>query len=204
MLIQSVKKTQWVGWYVNSTEWGSNKKWLPEAFNADFSWLREHTCPRTLWLQAWMRSQGWRACIAPRRVGLHQADGAQQGKRGGHGCSGVAAWPGDAARWCWRQGHRPVQGACARVLPPHRERCYQRSRSARQGAPCPTKRASKVTCLHCRHEQLALPQEHAVSLRQGSCFPGSTLQESYGSHCRRGHLLLRGSPLVYERAPHIQ
>ena len=26
------------------------------------------------------------------RVSLHQADGAQQGKRGGHGCSGRAAW----------------------------------------------------------------------------------------------------------------
>ena len=52
-------------------------------------------------------------------------------------------------------------------------------------------RVSQAACLQRRHGQLLLLQEHEVSLRLGSLFPGSTLQESYGSHCRRGHFLLR-------------
>ena len=40
-LSSSIKKTLWVGWTVNSTEWGTIKKWLPVSH------------------------QGWRACIAP-------------------------------------------------------------------------------------------------------------------------------------------
>ena len=53
-------------------------------------------------------------------------------------------------------------------------------------------RVSQAACLQRR--QLALPQEPVASLRHGSCFTGSTLQESYGSHCRRGPFLVaRGS-----------
>ena len=36
-----------------------------------------------------------------------------------------------------------------------------------------------------------LPLEHAVFLQQESAFRGYTLQESYVSLCRRGHLLMR-------------
>ena len=62
-----IKKTRWVGWTVNSTEWGSIKKWLPEACNADFLLAQETYLPKDAPVaeEAWMRSQGWRACIAP-------------------------------------------------------------------------------------------------------------------------------------------
>ena len=46
-------------------------------------------------------------------------------------------------------------------------------------------RVSQAACLQHWHEQLALPQVQVVSLRQGSCFQGTTLQESYGSRDRR-------------------
>ena len=98
-LSSSIKKTQWVGWTVNSTEWRSIKKWLPEACDADFLLAQE-------------THQGRSGC----RGGLDAIE-RMAVKRGGHGCSSAAAWSGDAARWCWRQGHRAVQGACARVLP---------------------------------------------------------------------------------------
>ena len=76
-----------------------------------FSSFRKLTCSRTL------RLQRRRGCdCKDGAVGLHQA-GAQQRKRGGHGCSSAAARTGDAARWCWRQGHRALQRACACFLP---------------------------------------------------------------------------------------
>ena len=66
-------------------------------------------------LDAIARMAGVRcACALP--VAAAWRVGAQQGKRGGHGCSGAAAWSG-AARWCWQHGHRALQRACACVLP---------------------------------------------------------------------------------------
>ena len=63
----SIKKTQWVGWTVNTTEWGPIKKWLPEACNADFLQAQETHLPKDALAaeESWMRLQGWRACIAP-------------------------------------------------------------------------------------------------------------------------------------------
>ena len=48
-------------------------------------------------------------------MGGQQADVAQQGLRRSDGCSRVAAKPDKAARWCWRQGRRAVQGPRARA-----------------------------------------------------------------------------------------
>ena len=52
---------------VNTTDWGPVKKWLPEAGNADFLLALETHLPKDALVaeEAWMRSQVWRACIAP-------------------------------------------------------------------------------------------------------------------------------------------
>ena len=59
--LSSIKKTQWVGWTVNSTERG------PEACNADFLLGQETHLPKDALAaeESWMRFQGWRACLAP-------------------------------------------------------------------------------------------------------------------------------------------
>ena len=122
--LSSTKKTQWVGWTVNTTEWRPIKKWLPEACKADFLFAQETHLPKDALAaeESWM--QGWRACIASAlfRSPLHgewvsTKQTVQQRKRGSHDCSSAAAWAGDAARRCWRQGHGALQRACACILP---------------------------------------------------------------------------------------
>ena len=44
--LASTKKTRWIGWTVDSTEWGPIKKWLPEACNADFLLAQETHLPK--------------------------------------------------------------------------------------------------------------------------------------------------------------
>ena len=72
--LSSTKKTQWVGWNVNSTGWGPIKKWLPEACDADFLVAQETHLPKDALVaeESWMRLQGWRACIAPALFRLPQ------------------------------------------------------------------------------------------------------------------------------------
>ena len=80
--LSSTKKIQWVGWTVNSTEWGPIKKWLPEACKADFLLAHGRFGCRGV-VDAIARMAGGRRASAlsvgaALRVGLHQADGAQQ------------------------------------------------------------------------------------------------------------------------------
>ena len=65
--LSSIKKTQWIDWTVNSTEWCPIKKWLPEACNADFLLAQETHLPKNALAaeESWMRLQGWRAGVAP-------------------------------------------------------------------------------------------------------------------------------------------
>ena len=125
--LSSTKKTQWVGWTVNSTEWELHQEMAPRSVQCRLSpcsgnSLAQGRCGSRGVVDAMARMAGVHCAsalpvAAAWRVGFHQADGAQQRKRGGHGCSGVAAWTGDAARWCRRQGYRALQRACACVLP---------------------------------------------------------------------------------------
>ena len=59
----STKKTQWVGWTVNSTECGPMRKRLPEACNADFLLAQETHLPKGC--RGRLDSQRWRVCVAP-------------------------------------------------------------------------------------------------------------------------------------------
>ena len=56
--LSSTKKTQWVGWTVNSTEWRPFKKWLPEACKADFLFAQETHLPKDALAteESWMRA----------------------------------------------------------------------------------------------------------------------------------------------------
>ena len=99
----------------DSTEWGPFKKWLPQTCKGDFLLAQETHLPMDALAteESWMRLQGWRACVAPTLflspqrgewVSTKQTT-RSKGSAGGHGCSTAAARIGDAARWCWRQGH---------------------------------------------------------------------------------------------------
>ena len=104
---------------------GPIKKLLPEACNADFLLAQETQMPKDALVgeESWMRSRGWRACIAPMLFLSLQHGEWFSTKQTAHskgsegGCSGDVVWPGDAARWCRRQRHRAVHGACACALP---------------------------------------------------------------------------------------
>ena len=60
--LSSTKKTQWVGWTVNSTEWGPFKDALATE-------------------ESWMRLQGWQACIAPAFARRSMASGSPPRRR---------------------------------------------------------------------------------------------------------------------------
>ena len=58
------KKTQWVGWTLNLTEWRPVKKWLPDATQANFLFAQETRLPKAIGNEeSRMWSQGWRASI---------------------------------------------------------------------------------------------------------------------------------------------
>ena len=111
--LSSTKKTQWVGWTVNVHGMGALQEMASRGVQSRFLLAQETHLPKDALAteESWMRLQGWRACVAPAPFRSPQSVSTKQTARS-KGTAGVMVTAalrhglGDAARRCWRQGHR--------------------------------------------------------------------------------------------------
>ena len=156
------KKTRYVGWTLNLTEWGPVKKWLPDATQANFLFAQETHLPKDSIgnEESRMRSQGWRASILPALCRWHGEWDKQTARSTGRAGVLVAA----AIRHVLATPCGAVQGprACA----PSQWHCHRRG-AALVGVSA-HKRRSHTKTLMCS-AQLATdrrPMHNAVHHRE--------------------------------------